>query len=586
MKKIFLLLSAMSSMACCSLLAQAPAIEWTHSYGSSYGNQENWIYDIAAVANDEYFIGGFTEVSSVYTPVLGRFYKSPPCPACLPELIWETQVADAGVITDIIYDGSGVVYAIGTGYDPENSDEQSILFVSVDASTGSIITGPVYINKYSLTSLSSSYTVEGTTIEPIMDGERIDGFVVCGSYDDLTYGLHAGTVVMIIDEYGAVDASFNSSTGFRALAMHPGYPVSVPPFAEAPFYGRSMAIVSYSSGDPDGIVVAGSYAASSSDHETGVFVTKLEMDGDIAYSCPDNPLSESVLVSQLSYNDNYTSTSPQCTDNGSSSFIDAGDYPYSNENNNAKLGDILQSSYNGNIILGLQLDYYFIYNVTCSLSPIAPPSYINADFTLVELDASDLSLVTSKNIGHFTAIDYSTPVIDDGSGFTVLGGEIDDSGPDDYMNNYVIKTNYGFTTQWESAYFGEGDYIDCPFALCMTPDGGYLLGGNNDLNDEDYNVIKLEPPGSRKPNPELAGNMQANVDLQTDAVTLFLDQPLKTNAVCNLYATDGRLVKSIEVASGTDKYNFSVNGFITGVYFVELKTNDGLVYRQKIAVQK
>jgi hypothetical protein len=556
-----------------TLKAQAPAIDWYYSAESTIGtSQEDWVYDIFETSTpDEYLFGGFTEVSSVYVPVVALCDEN--------GLIWETQIADGGVIYDVLETRYGYV-AIGNGPDPNNSDEPSILFAQLDFY--GTLTSVKYINHYTLTSLSSDYTIEGSTIEPLMVGENLEGFVISATYDD-AYGLRAGTVVMKLDVYGDPDLNFNSSTGFYAFHMHPGYN-SLFPFSENAVYGRPYAIVDYDNTYPVGIIVAGT-VANSMDDVTSVFVAKLEMDGDYVEECPDGNLNEGVLVSNASFYDNFTSSTLQCVDVGSSSFIDAGPYPFTNNNSNTKVADLLQSSYNGNIIVGLQLDYFFVYNVSCSFGTFSPPSYINADIALIELAESDLDLVSSKSLGRFTAIDYATPVIDDGSGYTMLGGTIDDGGIDTYMKVQLVKADYGLSGSWTADYFGDGDYINCPFGLGMTSDGGYIIGGNNDLNDEDYNFIKLEGPSPRLANPEANSNtIQVSASVE-NLISIAIPQD-ELKLTCNVYSADGRKLKAFEIPENVHDFSFSFEDLAAGIYMIEISNANEIMANEKVVLIK
>lgn len=569
MKKHTYALLLFCTISSYGLFAQsAPSVDWSAGVESTLytGPTEDWIFDVFEASNGRYITGGYTESSGDYYPVMAAFSSG-------GNLSWETQVGDAqGVILDVTEISGGYV-GVGSAADPNNSGEPSILFVQTNTS-GTIIY-QYWINQYTLTSLNSNYQVQGSTISPIYSGGNLLGYIICANYIDLTYGLRAGTVLINVGLNGTPDPTFGSS-GIVEFEMHPGYPNTIPPFQEIPVYGRSYAVVTYnSSGNANGIVVAGSSASSSTDDHTVAFAATTDMYGSVAIS----PVyyTEASLVTDVSYTDNNTSTSPQCTPFSSGSFIDCGAYPFSNENDNTKVGGLIQSSYSSNYILGLQLDYYFTYGASCSFSNITIPSYINTDYALVELDRSDLSPIAANNIGRFTAIDYYTPIVDDGSGYSVLGGTIDDSGTDAYMYPHVFKTDYSLDNVWDQTYFGVGDYIDCSFGLGLTSDGGYIIGGNNDQNDEDYSLIKLGPNGYRQGGIQTAGSA-THYSLQNGSAINQFDIHILTPAdgqtVCRVYDISGQLVSEQTVASDQTVFSISLDQFSAGTYMVNVSDNN------------
>ncbi|HVA98583.1 MAG TPA: hypothetical protein VNG53_06780, partial [Bacteroidia bacterium] len=105
---------------------------------------------------------------------------------------------------------------------------------------------------------------------------------------------------------------------------------------------------------------------------------------------------------------------------------------------------------------------------------------------------------------------------------TVLGENID-----------IVKFDASMNKQWEQQYLqSQGTNasappnasVNCQWGFAVTQDGGFILGGNNELNDEDYSAMKLVYPSC--PNTAIS-------QIPATSVNDLLDLMITTNTTWN-----------------------------------------------------
>ena len=117
------------------------------------------------------------------------------------------------------------------------------------------------------------------------------------------------------------------------------------------------------------------------------------------------------------------------------------------------------------------------------------PSYVDVDAGLLRLNANGVRQ-WARFVRRFSGIDFRTPFVLRDGGVTIVGND-GTSGTE--VRVAVVHTTLSATEAWQNTYLIPGDRNDCPFGLAVTPDGGLVIAGNNDLNGEDYFLTKLGP---------------------------------------------------------------------------------------------
>ena len=143
------------------------------------------------------------------------------------------------------------------------------------------------------------------------------------------------------------------------------------------------------------------------------------------------------------------------------------------------------------------LDHHLIQvdkNVTDVIKAVFREEYIDYDSGLVLMDGSG-NMIQALNSDRFMGIDFFSPVKTNGNDIFVLGGRYDPTQAGQEIQNAAVKLNYSpfkdkMFVNWRKNFIAAGA-LNCPFAMATTCDGSIVVGGNNDLHDEDYYLIKL-----------------------------------------------------------------------------------------------
>lgn len=138
---------------------------------------------------------------------------------------------------------------------------------------------------------------------------------------------------------------------------------------------------------------------------------------------------------------------------------------------------------------------------------------VDADAFLLKIDPSDGDIEWDKNVAHFSSMDYTPRIVQDNDDNYVIAGSCSDNvGSSDIVpvskyDAYIIATTDNSTAGhlWRRTFHAAEEGAICVFALAKTADGGYIIGGDNDLHDDDYSVTKLAPPCAPQASYDVTG---------------------------------------------------------------------------------
>jgi hypothetical protein len=148
--------------------------------------------------------------------------------------------------------------------------------------------------------------------------------------------------------------------------------------------------------------------------------------------------------------------------------------------------------------------------------PYEKEQYYDADMAIVRLTevlsptGSSINFQKSLGVGRSKAIDYWSHMVQaEGNQLFLLGATEKMQNNDNLILGSVVKVNFNgteFENVWRKDFqtsasaleidcngnpvLKEAEYF-CPFNICPTNDGGLLICGNNELNGDDYDFIKL-----------------------------------------------------------------------------------------------
>lgn len=189
----------------------------------------------------------------------------------------------------------------------------------------------------------------------------------------------------------------------------------------------------------------------------------------------------------------------------------------------------------GNIILDLWFDYKTAQPPQgCFNTWVGTQSWQDLDVALLRIDASTGALtgtVQTKDVAHFSGIDFWTPMKINIDGFIYLTGN--DASDPNYIKMRLLKIDpTNFNTIWDRNFLSDENisytdnqvpittlnkyHANCVFGMDVSIDGGILLSGNNAANDEDYMMVKIAPDCQRNITYTGVGDISGGKTLTTN----------------------------------------------------------------------
>ena len=260
----------------------------------------------------------------------------------------------------------------------------------------------------------------------------------------------------------------------------------------------------YANGDIGGLLVTGGLLDANGNHQDAV-VYKLDFSNN---SLQQQIFTKPTIQSVAGY-------SP------SQDLIHCSISLINDEENGYELKQIIDG---GDFILSIRINYIYTNwsgSIACDLSSLEQ-EYYSFQEILMRLDYNDLHATWAKNIGQFEAIDFRPEIEIENSDHSVmvLGAK-----PFNHkIQNYLAKCDYNNSGNiiWEKTFTDgtvdpDGEYENCPFSLVKTYDGGYLVSGNNGINDEDYMMIKLVTNPCQY-DPDIINDMQVYEPINNEVI--------------------------------------------------------------------
>ncbi|WP_178989901.1 T9SS type A sorting domain-containing protein [Winogradskyella schleiferi] len=204
------------------------------------------------------------------------------------------------------------------------------------------------------------------------------------------------------------------------------------------------------------------------------------------------------------------------------------------------------------------------------------------DFWVLKLDA--LGIMQWQNTFGGTSEDIGIDIEEtvDG-GYIMTGqtnsndGDVSGNGSGSFYDYWVIKLNSTGTLLWQKCIGGNSN--DMGTAIGLTADGGYIVAGRSNSNGSgnhglyDFFVVKLEPE-----------TLSIETNINTISFHIY-PNPTSDRVLINSNANiESITVYSIlgEHITTSTKKEMNLNGYASGMYLFELKTDKGNIFKKVI----
>lgn len=160
--------------------------------------------------------------------------------------------------------------------------------------------------------------------------------------------------------------------------------------------------------------------------------------------------------------------------------------------------------------------------------------YMDGDGYLLKINSSNGGLIYSKNVSHYSSKDFYPQIFQNGNGNFVISGSSSDydtdyGQPEEY-DALLLETEDNSTPGhlWRRAYHSEGKEDGmCAFTLAQTADGGFVLGGDNDEQHDNFSITKFAPYCSLKASFAIDERTHGGVYYLPNPVTTWPDNVVK-----------------------------------------------------------
>lgn len=449
-------------------LMQPPVRHWTftgRSNEASMMESEDWIYGMIATSDGGYLGVGFVDdkENENHPPSVIKVNAH-------GQLMWDKifDPGDAkGTLGDNFFDAVEVqdgYVIVGNKFD---GTIDKVFVVKLEKRTGAEIYRK-FIGGSAVFGNDRAAVAHSIKINP---GSAGGGFIIAGTTDnDLVNSFNSvNAFLMKIDNNGNLQSSFgNNGVAFYGPGLF--YPTSA----------RNVIVSVNGNGVADSYVFTGK---KNNGTDEDVYVVKASLSTGIPVW--EKVFSESNLAGYSDVAEEVHFCDCPVTENNSEEGFDIVQIPYQG------LGGS-----DGNYVISANFDRFDIHSGCICEHPFEDHGYLDMDGVLIEVEKSTGLAVKSKNYAHFVALDFFTPLsiieTDNGTNyqFIALGGSAVSGTDEAEVVNYLLKLDINFDVLWEKK-FSDGTELNCPFALDIAKDGGYIVGGNNDLNHEDYYMVKL-----------------------------------------------------------------------------------------------
>jgi hypothetical protein len=427
-----------------------PAMLWHFTSPSTMLDKqgEDWLYSIVQTSDGGFLGSGYATDPDVYFGAIIKLDAK-------HTIEWERTLGKDGYFVGCVETANSYVAVGNAG--------TTLLIASVAKAGLTTVTHIFTPADLGITQTS----VEGYAIRQVLGKNGVDqGFIVVGTAYD-TAEPHLPVTSFLL----RLDASFQPITTFgksgKGIVFLP---------APAPMYSetvcRKVQLTHNSGGDVTGFITVGRIPQVPEGEIYDMFVETVDTSGNALATerIKINDLSSKGFTSSPAFN----SLCPKDVSTQSSTSIIA--------------FDVVEISNGGDFAVLAQANYVKVPSTDHCTNTRLNGGYTDLVPVLVLLKP-DLTLRRASKIGHFSGIDFETPLTLMNDGFIVAGNDASQS--TSVIRARVIKTNFDGDVMWTGDYSIPGDQNDCVFGVTRTFDDGIVIAGNNDLNGEDYFALKL-----------------------------------------------------------------------------------------------
>jgi len=438
-------------------LSPPPPEEWGVNYAALAGSGgTDWIIDVNPTPDGGYIAAGFgRQGGPEKLPALTRLDAA-------GNRLW-TKLYDGGhsdwdgyayeVITTV-ENGQTVYVAVGSKRDTLNTKKGFIL--KVDAN-GNVLAGGVsgfhYFNCLPLAIDPNNSS--GESLRQTPDG----GFIATGGIQ----GTGTGLDMLLI----RLDAGGNTSWCKNFSGQVGGIGQDDIGLAVRPTFSSGVSPCGEPQGTFDGYVIAGKADFGDKRLERDAYIVRTDPAGTVLWR---QFLSDGTPGYTKIFNETGPCTSPTGESWGLS----------------------VEQIHDGHFVVAAEFNSY--QTTTCP----GHNEYLDADAALVKLDNTNGAVLFAKNISHFSGDDFRPRVKETpfDLGFVVLGTTADPAvltNPADEDELLLVRTDGQGNVIWRKPFLAAPTLsnANCGFGLAIANDGGYVVGGNNGDDGDNFVFGKL-----------------------------------------------------------------------------------------------
>lgn len=172
--------------------------------------------------------------------------------------------------------------------------------------------------------------------------------------------------------------------------------------------------------------------------------------------------------------------------------------------------------------------------------------YADGDGYVMKIDPTNGDIMWDNNVGHFSSKDFDLNIVENkcNQNLYVAGSTSDyiDFNNSDltavpYYDILAMELDPSGNVQWRSNQTAVEENGVCVFTIDYTADGGFVVGGDNDLNYDDYTITKFAPPCATQIYSQSSFNYYSR-DIQYDVTG------------SELWNTDRKILSQVHVKPG------------------------------------
>jgi len=433
-----------------------PLKQWQHtsfsSYNSGADSSEDWVWNIAQTSDGNYIGCGFTQRPANPDKTIPSMIKLNASGQVIWERFYDNGQPDlTGVFLEVI---ETPTHYVAIGHKQDIIGNFRIFFVQV-----SKVNGFLFRTKHiSIPGVTQSFA---SSIQQTPDG----GFIICGSANNNQH-------MLLLKLNAAGGRIFHKFFG-RTFGNNEATTVRLTHAAD---------------GTADGFILTGLSENNAVPRNNDVHVVRTNLNGDLIWQRFYNSTALKASGDYVDVDAALDVLSREVEYNGDPNFCFDPDEPNpppdpTSDDIGAAVEEI---SPGGDFIIGAKFDFFDCFALFNYVDGPTQVSYRDMDAVLMKVSRTG-TLLFAKNIAHFKGIDFRTSVkVTSDGGFVVLGSTVEF----DRNKSFLVKTDALGNVIWERAYT-DSNFQNCALGFDLTDDDGFVISGNNELNGDDYLVMKL-----------------------------------------------------------------------------------------------